>query len=49
DVYKRQVKNVTVTFEEKPQLDLRLPTTAAYRSADLESHDIEKEIKIAEG
>jgi len=26
-----------------------LPTTAAYRTADLESHDIEKEIQIAEG
>ncbi|WP_214723812.1 acetolactate decarboxylase [Exiguobacterium sp. s143] len=48
-VFDYTVKNVTVTFEEKPQLDLRLPTTAAYRSADLESHDIEKEIKIAEG
>lgn len=48
-VFDYTVKNVTVSFEEKPQLDLRLPTTAAYRSADLESHDIEKEIKIAEG
>jgi acetolactate decarboxylase len=48
-VFDYTVKNVTVTFDEKPQLDLRLPTTAAYRSADLESHDIEKEIKIAEG
>ncbi|UKS55372.1 acetolactate decarboxylase [Exiguobacterium acetylicum] len=48
-VFDYTVKNVTVTFEEKPHLDLRLPTTEAYRSADLESHDIEKEIKIAEG
>lgn len=48
-VFDYTVKNVTVTFEEKPQLDLRLPTTEEYRSADLESHDIEKEIKIAEG
>lgn len=48
-VFDYTVKNVTVSFEEKPRLDLRLPTTAAYREADLESHDIEQEIKIAEG
>ncbi|WP_214846910.1 acetolactate decarboxylase [Exiguobacterium sp. s193] len=48
-VFDYTVKNVTVSFEEKPRLDLRLPTTVAYQQADLESHDIEQEIKIAEG
>lgn len=48
-VFDYTVNRVTVTFEEKPRLDLRLPTTTAYREADLESHDIEQEIKIAEG
>ncbi|MCK2156528.1 MULTISPECIES: acetolactate decarboxylase [Exiguobacterium] len=48
-VFDYTVQDVTVMFEEKPRLDLRLPTTEAYRKADLESHDIEKEIKIAEG
>ncbi len=48
-VFDYTVQNVTVSFEEKPRLDLRLPTTASYREADLESHDIEQEIKLAEG